>query len=249
MFVKRNGRGPIAYFCLHGWSGDHRTFDPLLPFLPANARMYAPDLPGCGASPPPARWELSSLAEEIAAEFGRCGDPITLIGNCMGALLGMRAALLRPECIVRLVLIDAFASWPWYFRVFTAPHWGKYAYQTTFANPVGRWLTNRSLSSKRSGDSDLTGGFATVRHESALHYLEVLGGIGSAQEFAALSAPVDVVFGANSFRAARQSADTWKRMWPWARIWELQGSGHLPVREASAELSRIVFDTRGVDVD
>src|SRR5690348_8751249 len=113
MFVSRHGRGRVPYFCLHGWSGDHRTFDPLLPFLPEQARMYSADLPGCGASPPPVRWDLAAIAEEIADELHRCDDAVTLIGNCMGALLGMWAALIRPECVARLVLIDAFAAWPW----------------------------------------------------------------------------------------------------------------------------------------
>ena len=241
MFVRQHGRGRAPYFCLHGWSGDHRTFDPLLPFMPEQARMYSADLPGCAASPPPARWDLAALAEEIAGELARCGEPVILVGNCMGALLGMRAALTRPDCVARMVLIDAFAAWPWYFRVFTAPHWGKYAYATTFANPIGRWLTNLSLASKRNGDSNLTAGFASARHESALHYLEALSDIRSAEDFAGLSIPVDVVFGERSFRAARESAAVWRGLWPWAEVWELEGVGHLPIREASAGLSRIVF--------
>jgi pimeloyl-ACP methyl ester carboxylesterase len=237
----------VAYFCLHGWSGDHRTFDPLLPYLPGHARMYSADLPGCGASAPPARWELGVLAAEIARDLSRCPEPVTLVGNCMGALLGMRAALLRPDRVARLVLIDAFARWPWYFRVFAAPHWGKYAYRSTFSNPIGRWITNRSLASKRNGDSNLTNGFAGARGESPLRYLNALGDIRSAEEFAALTVPVDVVFGARTFQAARQSAAVWKRLWPWASVYELEGAGHLPIREASAALSEILFGRRACE--
>ncbi len=241
MFVKRHGSGPDAYFCLHGWSGDHRTFDPLLPFVPDGARLYAADLPGCGESAAPERWELSAVSREIGAAIAECGAPVTLVGNCIGALLGMRAALEGPERVRRLVLIDAFAFWPWYFRVFTARGWGRYAYACAFANPVGRWIANRSLASKRAGDSDLTEGFARARHEVALRYLDLVGQFQSAEEFSALSLPVDVVFGARSFGAVRESAAVWRGLWPWARIWELKGAGHLPIREAAQALGEIVF--------
>ena len=244
MFIKQHGSGPEPYFCLHGWSGDHHTFDPLLPFLPPLARMYAVDLPACGDSAMPERWALAALARDIAGSIEACGEPVTLVGNCIGGLLGMRAALDCPAAVRRVVLIDAFASWPWYFRVFTAPGWGKYAYASTFANPVGRWIANRSLASKRTGDTNLTEGFARGRHDVALRYLEVLREFQSAEDFASLDVPVDVVFGAGSFRAVRESADVWRKVWPLAGIWELKGACHLPIREASAALSQIIF--RGV---
>src|SRR6185369_10459846 len=119
----------------------------------------------------PSRWDLYTVAREIAAEFDRVGSPVTLIGNCSGGLLGMRAAMIRPEAVCRIVLIDAFARWPWYFRVFMQPGWGKFVYASTFANPAGRWITNRALASKRSRQDNLTEGFVTFDHTTALHYL------------------------------------------------------------------------------
>jgi pimeloyl-ACP methyl ester carboxylesterase len=123
MFVKRYGCGPDHFLCLHGWSGNHLTFEPLVPFMPAHASVFAADLPGCGLSAPPARWDLASITSEIAEVFEYARGPVTLVGNCIGALLGMRAALEHSKAVHRLVLIDAFARWPWYFRIFTAPGW------------------------------------------------------------------------------------------------------------------------------
>jgi pimeloyl-ACP methyl ester carboxylesterase len=241
MFVKQYGSGPDVYVGLHGWSGDHRTFDPMLPFLPDRATFYAVDLPGCGESAPPHNWTLADVSREISGALDPCSRPVTLVGNCIGALFGIHAAMDRPEAVARLVLIDAFAEWPWYFRVFTTPVWGKYAYASTFANPLGRWITNCSLVSRRAPDSNLTEGFARVNHDVALHYLNILREFRSPGEFAPLALPVDIVFGARSFRAVRQSAAVWREVWPWARSWELEGACHLPIREASAAVSEIVF--------
>ena len=243
MFVKQWGAGPRAFFCLHGWSGDHRTFEPLAPFLPGDARMYSADLPGCGASPDPERWNLDTTANEVARTIAGVNvDGITLVGSCIGALIGLRAALQIPHAVQRIILIDTFASWPWYFRVFTAPGWGKYAYATTFANPIGRWMTNRALASRRSNESNLTEGFTERRHDVTLRYLQVVREIQSPAEFAGLDVPVDIVFGSRTFRAIHQSATVWKQLWPRAEIWEVPGAGHLLLREAPAAVSGIIFE-------
>ena len=39
MFVKRYGTGPRHFLGLHGWSGDHRTFEPLIHDLPEDLRI------------------------------------------------------------------------------------------------------------------------------------------------------------------------------------------------------------------
>ena len=241
MFIKQYGSGAGSFLCLHGWSGDHRTFEPLVPYLPPNASLWCADLPGCGASDTPACWSLDGLAREIAASFDAVPAPFTLVGNCIGALLGLRAALERPALVRRIVLIDAFARWPWYFRVFTAPGWGRYAYASTFANPIGRWMANRALASKRTAASDLTRGFANVRHDVALHYLDILGELRSPADFAPIELPIEIVFGVRTFRAVRESAALWRSVWPWAVVWELPNAGHLPLREDPAAVSRILF--------
>jgi pimeloyl-ACP methyl ester carboxylesterase len=242
MFIKRYGSGSDNFLCLHGWSGDHLTFEPLVQFMPASASIFAADLPGCGLSLPPAQWDISSVAGEIADAFKDVAGSFTLVGNCIGALLGLCAALENPNAVHRLVLIDAFASWPWYFRVFTAPRWGRYAYQCTFANPAGRWIANRALARKRSGDSDLTQGFAAAHHDIALRYLHVLRELASVENFSGLRVPVDIIFGARTFRAIRESAFVWQSVWPWARVFEVPQAGHLPIREAAAEISHIIFE-------
>ena len=62
------------------------------------------------------------------------------------------------------------------------------------------------------------------------------------ESFAGLDLRVDLAYGERSFKAVRQSVALWKQVWPHARICELKGAGHSPIIEATAQLSRIVFD-------
>lgn len=245
MYVKRYGTGGRIFFGLHGWSGDHTTFAPLEPYLPADASLLSVDLPACGQSPAPARWTLDCLASEIAAEVERAGSGgITLIGNCSGAILGLIAMPRIDGLVDRLVLIDPFAYTPWYFRIFISTSLGKYAYYTAFANPVGRLIANLSLQNHRTDRTDLTASFRGVDHESTLRYLKLLDGIGGIGGFSGVRQPIDIVYGEKTFGAVKKSLGMWKAIWPQAVGHELAGAGHLPIEEATEELSRIVFGNK-----
>jgi pimeloyl-ACP methyl ester carboxylesterase len=122
VFVRQFGTGSDPYFCLHGWQADHLTFAPLLSHLPPTARLYAADLPGFGLSALPAAWTLQTVTDEIASAFGTPRpQSLTLVGEGLGALLGMRAALKRPELFRRLVLVNTFARVPWHFPLTADP--------------------------------------------------------------------------------------------------------------------------------
>lgn len=246
MFRTCDGEGRRVFLGLHGWGGDHRTFAPLVPFLPADARLYRVDLPGYGRSKPPARWDLESLVAEIVAEVDSIPEErLTIIGNCSGALLGLLAVVRAKHLevrIERLVLIDPFAYVPWYFRVFVGPSWGRYAYYTAFANPIGRWIANLSLKDHRAEETDLTASFREVDHRVSYAYLRLLCGIDGIAQFAGLRQPIDIVYGERTFSAIRNSVREWQGIWPQARAWKLPRAGHLPIEEATADLARIVFE-------
>jgi pimeloyl-ACP methyl ester carboxylesterase len=242
MFVKRFGQGERVFVGLHGWSGDHTTFAPVTHYLPADATLYSLDLPGCGQSPPPRGWTLAELAEEIAAGISNLDSrSITIIGNCSGAILALAALPRITERVNRLVLIDPFAFAPWYFKLFVATPIGKHAYYSTFANPIGRWITNLSLRRRRTRESDLTGSFRAVDHAVAYRYLQLLTAIDGIASFAWIRHPVDIVYGERTFGAIRRSVEMWRGVWPQARAFELAGAGHLPIEEAPEGLSRIIF--------
>jgi pimeloyl-ACP methyl ester carboxylesterase len=120
IFSRHIGLGADAYVCVPGLPGDHRIFNNLAASLPPRARMQAIDLPGHGLSAEPAAWTLEAVTQQMAAALDESAfGEATLVGEGLGALLGMRAALLVPGYFRRLVLVNAFATPPWHFR-FTA---------------------------------------------------------------------------------------------------------------------------------
>ncbi len=245
MHVERYGEGPEVYLGLHGWGGDHRTFAPLATHLPATVSLYSADLPGCGQSPPPRDWEAATIAQEIIAAIQAIGaERITLIGNCSGANLALMAAMKLGSRIRRLVLIDMFAYMPRYFRLFTNPNYGRYAYYSTFANPVGRWVSNQSLRGHRTANTDLTSSFGTVDHNVAYQYLLMLGEIGGPEQFSDLTMPIEIVYGERTFGAVRRSVPQWRAVWPQSQAVELKGAGHLPIEEATEQLALVIFDDK-----
>jgi pimeloyl-ACP methyl ester carboxylesterase len=246
MFVQRYGQGDRIFFGLHGWSGTHATFAPLERFLPSGAMIVSPDLPGYGQSAPPREWTLDALADEIADEIETLDAAVTIIGNCSGALMALSAIELRPrlnERIERMVMIDPFAYLPWYFKLFVTPPFGEYAYLSTFANPIGRWITNLSLKGNRAEGTDLTGSFRGVDHRVSYRYLELMASIDRIERWAGLRHPVKIIYGARSFGAIKTSVGMWQSVWPHASAHELPGAGHLPILESTEELSRIAFSS------
>ena len=247
MYVERYGTGRQTYLALHGWGADHTAFAPLVLHVPACAALYAADLPGCGRSPAPCEWTLAAVADEVSAcvsALAGAGDEVTLIGNCGGAVFALLAAQRLKESVQRVVMIDAFAYLPRYFSLFLSENFGRRAYDATFANPIGRWLTNQSLRGRRDAQTDLTASFASADHESARRYLALFAEVGRIAQFANVSATVEIVCGEKSFGAVRKSAVMWREVFPHARSHRLDGVGHTTIAEAAARVSEIVFAPR-----
>ena len=241
MYLHRYGTGARIFFGLHGWSGTHQAFAPCAPHLPDDVSLFAADLPANGRSPRPAEWSLAWFENALGEVMTALpGERFTLVGNCSGALLGLLAAPRVWSRIERFVLIDPFAFMPWYFKLFDLPVIGKLAYASSFANPLGRWLTNLSLANHRQDATDLTEAFERIDHAAALKYLKLFNSIGSLERFRPLVAPTDICFGARSFKAIKTSVEMWQTMWPHAHAHEL-AAGHLPIEEATAALSRLIF--------
>jgi len=242
MFIKTYGTGEKSFIAFHGWSGDHRTFDPLVPYLPQNSLLYCFDLPGCGKSPLPGNWETETLASILADSITSLKiNSFTFIGNCSGAILGLMVAKKIPEKFERIVLVDPFAFMPWYFSIFLNKNFGRQAYMTTFANPIGRWITNASLRHRRTEETDLTKSFEEVNHQTVYEYLQLLGKLGSAEQFRGLTQPIDLLYGENTFQSVKDSVNIWKKIFPQANSYELHGAGHLPIEEATEQLANILF--------
>jgi pimeloyl-ACP methyl ester carboxylesterase len=241
LYVHRWGEGRRRFVGLHGWSGDHRTFEPLAPFVPADASLLAFDQPGLGRSAPPRGWSMAEFLAPLVAALQAEPGPLTLIGNCSGAVIAMELALVLGPRVERLVLIDPFAYVPWYFALLARGWTGRFFYWVTFANPIGRWITNTVLASKRTEATDLTASFAGVDHMNAHRYLALLCSEPRLERYAAIEAEVDLVHGARSFEAVRRSVELYRALWPTMRVHRLEAAGHLPLQEAIEGVAEACF--------
>lgn len=231
-----------VFFGLHGWSGDHRTFDPLIPHLPRGAALFTVDQPGFGRSSRPDAWTYDAYcARLVEALEARGVERCTLVGNCAGAVVGLELAKRAPERFDRLVLIDPFAYVPWYFALLTAPVLGQIFYRVSFANPLGRLVTNLALVSKRKGTSDLTAGFAEAAHDVTFAFLRMLCEDADASRYAPLDLPITLMHGAHSFAAVKRSVQIFAAQWPRATQHVLEGAGHLPIQEVPARVAALGF--------
>jgi len=101
------GEGPLLLL-VHGIGGSTENWDAAGPLLTDAGHVVAVDLIGFGDSEPAGRTpgveDNALLVVEVIRHLGY--DSATLVGNSMGGLISMIAAVARPEVIDGLVLVD-----------------------------------------------------------------------------------------------------------------------------------------------
>ncbi len=94
---------------VHGLAGSSSNWTALSGLLAPLATGYAPDLPGCGRSDPPANGDYS-VAEQVRVlaavirEVAR--GPVHLVGNSLGGFVSTMLAARHPELFCSLTLIS-----------------------------------------------------------------------------------------------------------------------------------------------
>jgi len=101
------GEGP-ALLVLHGLMTTSYSWRYVMPGLAARYTVYAPDLPGAGASEAPRRCDAETLTRSIAAFQEAVGiGGCAVIGNSMAGYLAMRLALDEPATMSCLVNVHS----------------------------------------------------------------------------------------------------------------------------------------------
>jgi len=102
------GRGE-AVLLVHGWTGSSYDWTRLIPLLGEKHRVVAPDQLGFGKSDKPRiNYTLDTftgLLDELTSALGL--ERFHLVGNSMGGQISATYALLRPEKVKTLTLLDA----------------------------------------------------------------------------------------------------------------------------------------------
>ena len=106
LFGSLTGPEEPHVLALHGWARSHRDFEAVIAppdQLPLSA--IALDLPGFGASPPPAdAWGAEAYAEAIAQVLEDMGSQVVVLGHSFGGRVALHLALQRPDVVRALVL-------------------------------------------------------------------------------------------------------------------------------------------------
>jgi pimeloyl-ACP methyl ester carboxylesterase len=94
---------------VHGLGGSSTNWLEVMAPLSAHGPVVAPDLPGFGRTEPPTQSaSRTGVNARFLGAFTRALglDRVVLHGNSMGGLIGVLAAVLEPERVERLVLVD-----------------------------------------------------------------------------------------------------------------------------------------------
>ncbi len=114
LHVLDSGGEGVPLVMIHGFSLDLRMWDPQLPAL-AGRRVIRYDLRGFGRSSLPTPGETYAHADDLIALLDRLDvGRADLVGLSLGGAIAIDTAMLYPERVRRLVLIDsALAGYPW----------------------------------------------------------------------------------------------------------------------------------------
>lgn len=99
--------GPVLIL-VHGIGASYLSWDPVVEMLGKTHRVLAIDLIGFGFTPPHGRSSSVQRNAELVVEFAETmtDQPVTLVGNSMGGLVSILAAIERPDLIERLILVN-----------------------------------------------------------------------------------------------------------------------------------------------
>lgn len=105
VFYHQAGKG-LPLLLVHGWGGSSRNWKVTLDHLSDMRRMYAPDLPGYGESPPLATQPCAERLAELLIEFadGLGLEHFDINGHSLGAGIAAYIAAHWPTRVRRLVL-------------------------------------------------------------------------------------------------------------------------------------------------
>jgi pimeloyl-ACP methyl ester carboxylesterase len=148
-YQQQGSRGP-AVLCVHGFGASSYHWRKNLPDLAADCRVYAIDLIGFGQSAKPTPGDpIDYTFETWAAQIGDfcrevIGEPTYLVGNSIGCIAILQAAVDFPtavlgvaliNCSLRLLHVRKTSTQPWFKRL------GAPILQSVLANrAIGHWF-------------------------------------------------------------------------------------------------------------
>lgn len=115
VLARHNGRilgsGPVTLVLAHGYGTDQSAWDRLLPWATRHFRVVLFDLAGCGPGgadlfDPRRHGSLYGFADDLVSLVETCCDrPCLYLGHSVSGMIGVLAAIARPDLFDRLLLL------------------------------------------------------------------------------------------------------------------------------------------------
>lgn len=233
---------PLVY--LHGFE-QHPGPAPYLRRLCGDHRVLAPEHPGFGSSAGFGRLtDLQDLILYYRALLESWGQgPVDVIGHCLGGMFAAELAVLAPQLVRRLVLVDPYGLWldaePLADPFLLAPA----------ALAAVKWrdptCSSRETSAFNPALGDTAAEFRTINLTAASKFMWPIPDRGLVRRLPYLTAPTLVIHGeADGLTPAAYEA-AWAAALPHARTAVIAGAGHLPMVEAEDDFIALVEDFLG----
>jgi non-heme chloroperoxidase len=112
-YAEQGDPAGVPVLFLHGMTDSWRSFEPVLPHLPAPIRAFALTQRGHGdAQRPAGGYRTRDFAGDVAAFADALGlERVVVVGHSMGSTNAQRFAIDHPERVLGLVLAGSFASY------------------------------------------------------------------------------------------------------------------------------------------
>lgn len=110
LFYREAGAGSLrTLLLLHGNTASSLWWERVIPHLPEEWRILAPDLRGCGDSTKPeGDWTMSDLAADVAFFLQALGiDQAVVVGHSLAGGIALQLAAEYPAMVERMVLINS----------------------------------------------------------------------------------------------------------------------------------------------
>jgi len=249
-YAERGSRDGVPVILLHGITDSWRSFEPVLPHLPASVHAYSVTQRGHGDAGRPGSYDLDELVEDVAQFMDAVGLPSAIVcGHSMGSIVATRFAIVHPSRTDGLVVMGGATSFAHLgledmteeLATMTDPIDVDYLrgfQESTLARPIPADFLDTAVSESAKLS------IATFRgawHDVVLRDF--------ASELGAISSPTLLVWGERDAFSPRAEQDALIAAIPGARLIVHEGAGHAmhwedPERFA-AELTAFVEEVRG----
>ncbi|MFA6252408.1 MAG: alpha/beta hydrolase [Candidatus Paceibacterota bacterium] len=238
------GEGKPILF-LHGWNESIESFKHnLLKKFGAEHCFILVDLPGCGMSEK-IRLSFNGLSEMIDMLLNRLEiRKVSIMGYCMGGIIGLDYAIKRQERVDRLFLLETFIDFPYILRPLLMKRFGYKILELFLINRAGFYITKKIIFLK--GHKYREGYFKILKGSdlyTSIEYIELMWNyskINHYKKMNELMINTMIVSGKYTNKTYMRMIKKVRENIPKSTFFQLDRAGHFPIEENSEGLVNIM---------